>query len=346
VLTGAAAGPYDALMRTLTAPPFESVDAAKDFQFLLMVFLRELKRPGEPVGLHQFLLTQALHHHGPKRTSIECRACGGVYPCRTVLTVALLSRFPAPWTPQGMATTLNAVGLLGATVRGNLIFWGDGDPGFTLRRNEDGTWAGERQDRGAIRPMVVDDDAAMCELFVGWCREFPVGLGTVVSAEEIDLVRPGIGPARQWWSEHVKLPYLVHRLQDGLPAEGPEFGDLPPQFDRLTAEDAAAEGQRAAWVIPPGHPLHGRPLRAIARCARCRRVTLFSRDTGFCLVHFEAGGTTEVILPLPAFEPFTDYPAAYAAMHDHCETCDWRPRYPGGWSERYPKPPRYRDPEG
>lgn len=332
-------------MRTLTAPPFGSLEAAKDFHFLLMVFLRELKRPGEPVGLHQYLLAQALHHHGPKYTSIECRACGGTYPCRTVLTVALLARFPAPWTPQCLAAALNSVGLLGATMRDDLIFWGDGDPGFTLRRNEDGAWVGERQDRGEVRPMVVEDDAAMCELFVGWVRAFPVGLGTAVSAEEIDLVRPGIGPAREWWAGHVALPYLVNRLQDGLTPDGPEFGDLPPQFTRLTAEDAAAAGQRAAWVIPPGHALHGRPLQAIARCARCNRVTLFSKGTEFCLVHSEPYGT-EVELPLPAFEVLADYSAAYAAMHDHYETCDWRPRYPGGWSERYPKPPRYRDEDG
>lgn len=332
-------------MRTLTAPPFGSLEAARDFYFLLMEFLRELKRPGEPVGLHQYLLAQALEHHRPKYRSIECQACDTEYPCRTVLSVALLARFPAPWTPHGLVTTLNTVGLLGATIRGDLIFWGDGDPGFTLQRNETGAWVGERQDRGEIRPMVVEDDAAMCDLFTGWVRAFPVGLGTAVSAEEIDLVRPGIAPARAWWAEHAALPYLVHRLQDGLAVGAPELGDLPPQFSRLTAEDAAAAGQRAAWVIPPGHPLHGRPLQAIARCARCNRVTLFSKGTEFCLVHFEAWGT-QAELPLPAFETLADYPAAYAAMYDHYETCDWRPRYPGGWSERYPKPPRYRDAHG
>ena len=113
VLTGVAAGPYDALMRTLTALLFGSLASAKDFDSLLMVFLRELKRPGEPVGPHQYLLAQALEHHGPKYRSIECRACDTEYPCRTVLSVALLARFPAPWTPHGLVTTLNAVGLLG-----------------------------------------------------------------------------------------------------------------------------------------------------------------------------------------------------------------------------------------
>jgi hypothetical protein len=337
--------PYDALMRSLTAPPFDTAGAARDFYFLLMVYLRELKRPGEPVGLHQYLLAQALHHHDAKYDVPECRTCQTAYPCLTVLSVALLARFPAPWTPRGLAATLSAGGVAGLAVDGDVISFGGGDTEIRLQRDDAGSWAGERRERGDVTAMALADDAAMCEFLRQAVRAFPTGLATAVAGEEIDLVRPGVGPARAWWSEHVALPYLVNRLQDGVEATGPEFGDLPPQFTRLTAEDAAAAGQRAAWAIPAGHPLHGQALQALARCTRCHLVSLFSKGRGFCLIHFDPAGTATE-LPRPRFEEFGDYPAAYAAMYDHYETCDWRPRYPGGWSQRYPKPPRHREPGG
>ncbi|MDD4867616.1 MAG: hypothetical protein PHQ28_11020 [Mycobacterium sp.] len=276
-------------MHTLVAPPFANIEDAKDFHFLLMVFLRELKRPGEPVCLYQFLLAQALHRHQPAYRHIACRSCGPTYPCGTVLSVALLSKFPAPWTPWALAQAVNAAGLLGAEViRGGDITWQGSDYTVDLSRRDDGSWLCDERQRGGHDNYAIGDDQECCDFIAKRVHDFPVGFGWKVTEADLDVVRPGVGPARAWWLKQSSYPYLVARLGDGAETSSNlQFGDAPDPFVRLATDDAAMAVQDAARVIAPGHELFGQPLQALARCERCYRMVVVSYLGRFGLVELD-----------------------------------------------------------
>ncbi|MGD1241655.1 hypothetical protein [Mycobacterium seoulense] len=313
-------------MRKFVAPPFTDVEDARDFYFLLMVFLRELKRPGEPVSLHQYLLAQAMHHHQPANRDIACRSCGPPYPCATVLSIALTSRLPAPWTPKALGESMTAAGLLPAyTVRSDAIYWGGGDYTIDLHRGEDGNWSCHERQRSDASTYAIGDDRACCDFLARRAREHPVGLGWRVTEDELDVIRPGIGPVRAWWLEHSSYPYLVARLPDGEQASlsGLQPGDMPDPFIRLPNDDAMNAVQNAARVIPPGHVLYGRLLYGLAKCERCYRAVLFSYDDRFALVQLNQVRDREES-PKPTAETFASYTEAHTAMEFHAQICTGR----------------------
>lgn len=60
-------------MIEVPVPPFADFAAAQQFHRLVLLHLRELKLPGEPVGLHQFLLAEARPPGRGGRTTGGCR---------------------------------------------------------------------------------------------------------------------------------------------------------------------------------------------------------------------------------------------------------------------------------
>ena len=87
-------------MDVVPVPPFGDFATAKRFHHLLLLHIARLKQRGDPVGLHQFLLGQAIGLHGPGSGGQgECAECRQPGPCRTALLIALLTRLPVPWTP-------------------------------------------------------------------------------------------------------------------------------------------------------------------------------------------------------------------------------------------------------
>jgi hypothetical protein len=58
-------------------PPLADVESAQRFHRMLMLHVARLKHRGDPVGLHQFLLGQALSLHLPEREgTAQCSECG------------------------------------------------------------------------------------------------------------------------------------------------------------------------------------------------------------------------------------------------------------------------------
>lgn len=212
----------------IPVPPFADQGEAQRFLWMLQLFLSELKQPGDPVGLHQFLLAQVLEWHRPDNTC-TCFACGAPYPCRTVLGVAVLARFPVPWSPATLVRALRSVGLLPVASDGDGGGDGDGDNRLELdpygdpqqwaTRTRDGGWILETRERGSVSSRELPDDRSLYDFLADRVRSFPYPYGRGVDASWLPAVRQGAGAAQEWWTGHAALPYLeTHRADGAFPA--------------------------------------------------------------------------------------------------------------------------------
>jgi hypothetical protein len=231
-------------MIEIPVPPFADLATAKRFHALLLLYLSEMKRPGEPVGLSQFLLAEALSWHAPRGGpacaycdppshsylcfvagdqpggGAECARCGPPFPCRTLMSVAAVSRFPAPWTPLGLAAALKSTGLIqswGSALDDDArLHWGgDGwtDPIFTAERDAYGAWVLTRVERSNRECTQLADDGQLCERLFDFARTFPYPYGSHVEPAWLDAVKPGVASVESWWTTH--LSRLEHYRPDG-----------------------------------------------------------------------------------------------------------------------------------
>lgn len=217
-------------------PPFADFAAAQRFHRMLLLFMSELSDEGQPVGLHQYLLGQALHWHAPRggfacRHCVppghtygcqtageqpdggrECAQCGPPYPCRTVLAVATISRFPAPWTPAGLGRIL---GMLPDDTEDPVLRWGgDGwiDPRVTAERDpRTGKWVVTSMERSQATVRRFADDAAFCDYLLDHLQAFAFPYAHQVDPEWRDAVRAGNVRAHTWWRRESTMPYLRNR---------------------------------------------------------------------------------------------------------------------------------------
>ncbi|MEH1102189.1 hypothetical protein [Micromonospora sp. CPCC 205561] len=202
-------------MPEIPVPPFAGPEDARRFHQLLMLHLAQLKRPGEPVGVHQFLLGQALAPHEPGRgAGLSCAECERPYPCRTVLRLALVSRLGVGWEPFGLVRLLRDARLWNAPfdhveLDKGRIAW-EVEPRFTAERRDGGDWVVTSTERGSSRVRAEPaDDRAMVEFLADQVRTHPFPMGWRVPEEFPALVADGARGAAGWWSEHGRLPYLA-----------------------------------------------------------------------------------------------------------------------------------------
>jgi hypothetical protein len=234
----------------IPVPPFADFDAADQFHRLLLLYLRELKQPGDPVALHQFLLGQALYWHAPRGGAAcaqcqppshtyacqnagnqpggggVCAQCGPPYPCRTLLTAAAVARFPVPWTPVSLARAMKSVGFLslgdGQTddpITPTQLRWGgDGwvDPRLTATRDQHtGSWVVRSQERSSTQTERFADDSAFCDHLLDQALAMAFPYAWKVEPSWVLAVQPGVARARSWWSYQVQLPYLENERPSG-----------------------------------------------------------------------------------------------------------------------------------
>jgi len=214
------------VMSGIPVPPFVGQDDARRFHQLLMLHLSQLKRPGEAVGVHQFLLGQVLTPHRPGRDQqVACVECERPYPCATILRVAVVSRFDVGWSPIELFRLLCGIRSWGE--RSWISNWrhvevGEGrfawesEPRFTAVRRPDGGWVVTASERGSSTVRTEPaDDLGMIEFLADHVQEFPFPYGWHVPEEFPAFVSDGARAAARWWSTHRRLPYLSSHDEDG-----------------------------------------------------------------------------------------------------------------------------------
>lgn len=207
-------------------PPLAGLDEARRFHRMALLYIAQLKVRGEPVGLHQFLLGQALGLHKPSGGDGSCAECRQPSPCRTVLLVMVVARFPVRWTPVTLAAALSAARLWPSTGPANDVTasgrleWGDpsqADPSFRAERDpRSGRWLVRTYEHGALRHSEhFAGDEEMCEHLIGQVVSFVFPYAWRVDDSWAGTLAEGAPAARQWWSSYVRLPYLDSRRDDG-----------------------------------------------------------------------------------------------------------------------------------
>jgi hypothetical protein len=208
-------------------PPLADAESAQHFHRMLMLHVARLKHCGDPVGLHQFLLGQALGLHMPERQgAAQCAECGQRFPCRTTLLTALLTRLPVRWTPASLGRALSTAQLWPSqsvdhdVIQDGRLEYGDRlqvDPWYRAERNpRTGRWLVRTYERGSLqRSQHFDDDQQLCEFLVTQVAllAFPYGWNTDQTWKE--LLDAGAVSARQWWTVYGNLPYLESYRPEG-----------------------------------------------------------------------------------------------------------------------------------
>lgn len=149
----------------IPVPPFARPQQKRDFVSALQMFVAHLNE-GEQQGLSQYAMNAALEAES-YAMKVTDKEEFDPYPSRTVFAVACAVRFPAPWTPEGIAALLKEYGRRGHrleefhTVSAGTIEFGI-DPVTVCQRHGDNGWTVTSNERGHVRMAARPaDDFAM-----------------------------------------------------------------------------------------------------------------------------------------------------------------------------------------
>jgi hypothetical protein len=203
------------------------LELARLFNRLLMLYVAWLKRRGDPVGFHQFLLGQALSLHTPvDHGELRCAECAQPYPCRTTLLIALIARLPVPWTPTSLGHELSVTNLWPSQgpdhdlVEEGTLEYGDRaqvEPWYRAERNpRTGRWLVRTYERGSLQATRhIDEDQDLCDFLIEQALRliYPYGCKTdSICDAELDAAATR---ALDWRSARRSRPYLESHRSDG-----------------------------------------------------------------------------------------------------------------------------------
>lgn len=195
----------------IPVPPFADVDEARLFTFQLALHIASMD--GDRVSLPTFAVLSALDE---STRSLRGRRPGDGRPLElpsSVLRLAVLMRFPAPWTPQGLHTAIQA-GDAWATrppVVSDRLGRGS-DPITTGERGADGLWTVTVSERGTdtvIRRGLDDDSYVQVILDDARGFPFPYGWESRDLEDHDALTAGGRETARRWTDGWATMPYLT-----------------------------------------------------------------------------------------------------------------------------------------
>lgn len=190
------------------APPLATAADALRFTRLLAVHVASLDAAA--VTLSTFTLASIL---GSVESRLRHLAPADAAPPlpRFVLTVALLTRFPAPWTPAGLLAAIEG-GEEWSSVEAepsDVLRWSD-DPESTAERTADG-WTVTRTERGLATVVATGlDDAGLVAHLLDEVRlhPYPYGWRSDDLPGRDAVVRAGLREREEWAAGHGDLPYL------------------------------------------------------------------------------------------------------------------------------------------
>lgn len=213
----------------IPVPPFADVDEARLFLKQLSVHLASLDR--DRVTLPTFVLLTVLEgiHRSIRRAPTHVPDRAPVHLPATVLHIALLSRFPIPWTPQGLHAALAAGDDWSTSVPSTATVFSEGyDPVITATRSSDGLWTVTHRERGSEHVTHEGlDDAAYVQKLLDDARGHPYPYGWKSDdLEGLDEVVRRAGMVRERWETGAgRLPYLTNWIaerDDALYGRDPE----------------------------------------------------------------------------------------------------------------------------
>lgn len=199
----------------IPVPPFADHAQARLFVKQLSLHLAALDR--DRVTLPTFVLLTTLDSlHGSLHRIRDDRS-----PVRLpaiVLQIALLSRFPVAWTPQGLHTALRAGDDWSRTAPSTATEFRVGsDPIITGRRSPDGTWTVIHSERGTDRVLHRGlSDHSYVQVLLDDVRGHPFPYGWVSHDVDgfADVVRSA-GTVRDGWDAGFgRLPYLTNWIDE------------------------------------------------------------------------------------------------------------------------------------
>ena len=156
------------------------------------------------------LLTVLNSAHGPLRRDMT-----GLPPIplpAVILEIAVLTRFSAPWTPQGLYTALYSGAEWStrpATTR--TVLSHGSDAYYEGRRTAQGTWTVSHVERGTARVVRegLDDDAYVQMLLTGRRgTPFPYGWRSHDVPGFTDVIDGAVNVRDKWNQSDARLPYL------------------------------------------------------------------------------------------------------------------------------------------
>lgn len=208
------------------APPLATAADALRFTRLLSVHVAGLDR--EVVTLSTFALVSVL---GGVESRLRAHPAADPAPPlpRFVLTVALLTRLPVPWTPAGLLAAI-----LGgddwsrvAAEPADVLRWSD-DPESTAHRDADGRWEVTRTERGLATVVATGlDDAGLVAHLLDQVRLHPYPYGwRSDDLPDRDAVLGAAAAERDAWDVgHGGLPYLRNWIAERDAATRTGTGD-------------------------------------------------------------------------------------------------------------------------
>ena len=210
----------------IPVPPFRTIEDARTFAIELAVYLAALG-DDSPVAPSTFVLLAVLDLDFPQKTGAV-----QALPSPAALEVALMTYFPAPWTPHGLNDIIPDVfgpdmpyyGDPPGRSHPHSFGWGY-DPAFDAVRDRHGHWTVTFFERGSSEiaaRLDSDDDMALYRMTFRRGHPLPFGWGfNETRLPELDAAATA---AREAWAVHAKLPYLVN-WQEKLRAVRGRGGD-------------------------------------------------------------------------------------------------------------------------
>jgi hypothetical protein len=199
----------------IPVPPFADADEARLFVRQLALHIAALDRT--QVTLSTFVLLSLLegmhvYHRGLAVGASEVRLPA------SVLHIALSSRFPVAWTPQGLHTARGAGDNWSTATPSTETEFSDGtDPVITATQAADGLWTVTQFERGTetVLHVGIDDDAYVQVLLDGFHgHPYPYGWRSDDLPGFADSVRSGLAARNDWDAGHGRLPYLTNWIAE------------------------------------------------------------------------------------------------------------------------------------
>lgn len=199
----------------IPVPPF--ADAAEARLFVRQLAVHVAALDGDHVNLSTFALLSVLesahgHHRGVPADADAVRLP------RSVLQIALLTRFPVAWTPQGLHAAGRAGDDWATAVPTTETEFHDGtDPVVSATRGADGRWTITQTERGlatVLRTGLDDDGYVRVLLDERPGHPFPYGWRSDDLPGFAGVVRAGVAARDAWDAGHARLPYLTNWIAE------------------------------------------------------------------------------------------------------------------------------------